>query len=96
MLDLEPIKKRLSLTTPGPWKAVPVGSNCKNPRTQKFSKAEDDCILTDDNIEILGCSEWIRVEWNDLDFMASAKTDIELLIQEIEYLRNQKGENKNG
>jgi hypothetical protein len=91
------IEKRLSKTTPGHWKAAPKDSKY----VSKFSvsgvvhsqerTAEDNCILrVKGNTEVLGCSEWLRAKWADLDFMAEAKSDIEFLLREVKRLKELK------
>lgn len=92
VMRLDEIRERLNKTTKsGPWKAVKCGSPVLKPDLSKpgnpyYSRAEDDCILDKNDEEVLGCSEWMRVEWNDLEFMARAKSDIEFLVVEFEKL----------
>lgn len=90
-IDLLAIKERLRRATYGPWRAADGGAECfsgdesANSATRFY--AEDDCILTYDKREVLGCSEWMRVKRDDLEFMAHARQDIEMLIAEVERLR---------
>jgi len=83
-MDVEEIKARLAAASKGPWYAAKVGSQVGKPylrgSQEYITKAEDDCILDADNNEILGCSEWMRVDWKNLEFMAHARQDIEDLI----------------
>ena len=92
---LEEIESRLNKTTAGHWKAAPKDSTYRYKTSVSGtvhineSTAEDDCILrVKDNIEVLGCSEWMRVKWADLDFMAESKSDIEFLLSEVKRLRS--------
>lgn len=91
-MDIEAIKRRLDAAHRGPWKAAKSGSPVLNERlsthgSQYFSEAEDDCILGPDGEEVIGCSEWMRVDWADLEFMAHARQDIADLLSEIERLK---------
>lgn len=60
--------------TPGPWK---VGEkNCRvicEINSEPFvSMAEDVCILTADDHQVLGSSEWLNVEPDNLRLIAAA------------------------
>lgn len=97
MIDLESIQERLKKASEGPWKAVEAGSIVINPHIETphdKSECEDDSILREDNTEVLGTSEWLRCEWDDLEFMAHARKDVEDLLKQVyifeefkEYLR---------
>ena len=85
---LKEIEERLNNTHAGPWKAVSGGSkvfcpDISTPDEPYYSRAEDDCILDANGVEVLGVSEWIRVEWEDLEFMAEARSDVEFLLTEL-------------
>ncbi|MDH3325879.1 MAG: hypothetical protein OEM38_04075 [Gammaproteobacteria bacterium] len=86
------IKGRLSAATHGPWTAEKGGAKVYEPTMSKnepyFTKAEDDCILGPDRAEVMGCSEWMRVSWPDLELMANARHDLEILVAEIERLKS--------
>ena len=90
---IKEIKSRLSsVTVKGKWWAVKSNSNVLIPHLCKdnvpyYSQAEDDSILGDDGREVLGCSEWLRCDWKDLEFMAHAKEDIEFLLSEIDRIQ---------
>ena len=89
------IENRAKAARPGPWKAAEAGSNVLDPELSKpgapyYWKSEDDCILDQNEEEVLGCSEWMRVDWVDLEFMAHAREDIDFLLAEIKRLREMK------
>lgn len=91
---IEAIKRRLEAAHKGPWRAVRAGSKVitnfsLSPDKQWVSYAEDDCIIGPDGEEVLGSSEWIRVEWDDLEFMAHARQDVFDLLTEVERLRTE-------
>lgn len=91
-MDIDAIKTRLAAAHRGPWRAATARSDVLSESLSKpgepyFTTAEDDCILGPNGEEVLGCSEWIRVEWVDLEFMAHARKDIEDLLAEVERLR---------
>lgn len=91
-MNIEAIKRRLEAAHRGPWKAAKAGSPVLNESLSKpgapyFSSAEDDCILGPNGEEVIGCSEWMRVEWADLEFMAHARQDIADLLAEIARLK---------
>ena len=91
-IDIEAIKKRLAEAAPGPWRAAEAGSvvldyRFMNEKGKPYSSyAEDACILGPDDSEVLGCSEWMRVNLADLEFMAHSRQDIQDLLGEIERL----------
>jgi hypothetical protein len=87
VLVLSEIKARVAQSTPGPWHPAKAGSKVWDESVDYTSEAEDDSILDEKNREILGSSEWIRVKWEDLEFMAHARDDVEKLIAEVERLR---------
>lgn len=96
-MDIEAIKRRLESTHPGPWQAAKSGApvlqrNLSKPGAPYFSGAEDDCILGPDGEEVIGCSEWMRVCWADLEFMAHARQDIADLLVEIDRLKTTNNE----
>ena len=92
-MDIDAIKARMAAASTGPWRAAKSGTAVLQPDIKTadgmpyFSKAEDDCILGPDGAEILGCSEWIRVDYSDLEFMAHARQDIQDLLDELERLK---------
>ena len=93
-MDIEKIKARLAAASKGPWHAARAGSPVGKPYAMgtsggrvRIGTAEDDCILGDGNEEILGCSEWLRAGWEDLEFMAHARQDIEDLISATEAMQ---------
>jgi hypothetical protein len=91
-MNLTKIKQRLKLTTKGPWSIIPAGGAVigKYPRhdgTEALQAAEDICIVGPDGKEVMGGSEWLRVEPEDITFMAHAKQDIQDLLNEIERLK---------
>ena len=51
------------------------------------SVCEDDCIVDANGVEVLGCSEWLRVDWDVLVFLANSPEVIKNLIEIV-------GENK--
>lgn len=60
-----------NLHTPGPWKVGAAG--CYTIDSDGYNTtAEDVCILTLDDHEVLGCSEWLRVADPDLQLMVAA------------------------
>jgi len=88
-MDIEEIKARLAAASKGPWHATRAASQVIR-RFKWVSQdyiAEDDCILDGDNNEILGCSEWMRVDWENLEFMAHARKDIEDFISTTEAMQ---------
>lgn len=94
MLNLEPIKKREAQATKGVWRVVDAGYRIKYVYTDSdghhktgYATAEDVSIVAADDNEVLGCSEWLRAGRHDLEFMAHARSDIPVLITEIERLR---------
>jgi len=89
IMRLAAIEKRLNKTTkPAPWKAVKGGTRVfvpelSSPDKPYYSSATDDGIIDSNEEEVLGTSEWLRVEWADLSFMAEARSDIEFLLAEL-------------
>ena len=91
-LQIEAIKIRLEKASNGPWIAAKGGSkildsSLSNLDAPFYSLAEDYCILDFNQNEIIGSSEWMRVKWDNLDFMAHARQDIEYLLLEIDKLK---------
>lgn len=91
-MDIEAIKRRLEAAHRGPWRVAKSGEpvlqeNLSKPGATYFSSAEDNCIVGPDGEEVLGCSEWIRVELADLEFMANARRDVADLLAEIDRLK---------
>jgi len=94
-MNIDAIKKRLANATPGPWRPAKCGSDVNvmsHDGKQYITQAEDDCIIDNNGVEVMGCSEWIRVKWDDLEFMAHARQDIKELIEKIEQLESEKCE----
>lgn len=89
-MDIDAIKSRLAATHKGPWRVAEAGAEVLQLGFEQaepcFDTAEDDCIVGPDGEEVLGCSEWLRVEREDLEFMAHARQDIEDLVGEVERL----------
>ena len=76
---LDQIRKRLKKTTAGHWVAVDPKSEYTHNGRKYLT--EDMAILTKEGEEVLGASEWLRCDMNDLNFMAYAKEDIEWLME---------------
>lgn len=79
--------------TPGPWTVAESGSRFRHlndPMPELFGTAEDTCILTvEGEYEVLGCSEWLRAERDDLLLMAAAPDLLEALkeiLNEVEHM----------
>lgn len=87
---LDKIKTRLEKTTvKGAWWVIKPSGQVLIPELSKknkpfYSQAEDYTIVGGDGREVLGCSEWLRCEIEDLEFMAHAKRDIKYLLNYIE------------
>lgn len=63
--------------TPGPWKVGAAGCRVVSPPDDLLpagyvSQAEDTCILTLDDHEVVGCSEWMRMREEDARLIAAA------------------------
>lgn len=58
--------------TPGPWKAVQAGSRVRSGPGGDLYECEDDCIVDQNNVEVLGCSEWLRCKPGDMELIAAA------------------------
>jgi len=75
--QIDNIKNRLAKATPGPWRDY---------IEKRDQISGSDFIQTDgDDIYILGGTQY------DLEFIASARQDMDLLISEIERLRRRSG-----
>lgn len=91
---LQEIRAREAKATKGPWKAVQAGApvnwevDSHTGQSNGVSGAVDDSIVTADNFEVLGSSEWINVKWDDLEFMAHAREDIPSLLARISELES--------
>jgi len=82
------IENRSKAARPGPWKAAKAGTRVLIYHDKPwYSEAEDDCIIDNNDEEVIGSSEWMRVDWVDLEFMANARADIDFLLAEIKRLR---------
>jgi len=95
LLDLEPIKRRVEAATIGPWCWVFAGEK-SNVTCIGIGVDVDGNSLTgqvgerDDVVDVvfyLGDSDG----YADSEFIAHARTDIPLLIAEVERLRGQRG-----
>ena len=75
--ELLEIEKRLSLTKPGPWKAIIEGRDQTS--GSSFIQTAD---YENSDIELIGASE------ADYDFIAFAREDIPKLISEIRRLKS--------
>jgi hypothetical protein len=84
MTDLCAIRKRLSQTTKGQWKI-------KNSEPNQDSRNTDWASIVTDGEEVLSSTEWLNVGFDDLEFLANAKSDIEFLLSEIDRLQQEKG-----
>lgn len=91
---LKDIKYRLNKTTvKGKWWVINPNDPILIPELSKkdepyYSHAEDHTIVGNDGREVLGTSEWLRCDIENLVFMANAKKDIEYLLNYIEKLEN--------
>jgi hypothetical protein len=91
-MDLTKIEHRLKASTEGPWSVVQKGGavvseHLKADGTRPIYPADDDCIVGPMGEEVLGSSERLRAEPEDLLFMAHAKQDIQDLLNEIKRLK---------
>jgi hypothetical protein len=77
-LDLEPIKAREQVATPGPWELV--GST----EILAHSDTPEAIVLADTNFWARPATPQQRA---DAAFIAAARTDVPALIAEVEYLR---------
>lgn len=91
MLDLEPIKARAAKATDGPWIHWPADSD-NDHRVCQANGEKDKCICC---LALMGYTdeegEWTietLESWQaDGDFIAAARTDIPVLVAEVERLR---------
>jgi len=88
---IKDIQDRLDKTTGNEWFVKEAGSEVV--KVSKLfekgfyvSQAEDDCILDENQEEIIGSSEWLRFNQDNLSFMANAKSDIKYLLLKIKEL----------
>ena len=90
--ELKEYLNTLQTKHPLPWKAVEAKSEIAytftNQRTGETKRSEticeDDCIVDANREEVLGCSEWLRVDWEVLVFLANSPEVIKNLIETIE------------
>jgi hypothetical protein len=92
-LDLEAIKKRLALATPGPWYRIGppwndgqpwINAGSQDPHRKRFICDLDDMSDWGDDDE----STQGRSITGDADFVAGARSDIPALVAEVERLTN--------
>ena len=88
-MNTKHIEDRLKEATKGPWHVVEAGGAVvvSHRQSTRTYNAEDDCIVDSAGREVLGVSEWIRVNESDLNFMAHAKQDVQDLLEEIKRLK---------
>jgi len=79
--ELAAIKARAEAATPGPWQWT-------------ATKGEDDHLVSlavhdryGQSLEVLGTSEWLRIEPPNATFIAHARTDVPAILAEVKRLR---------